>query len=113
MIKPVREKLSIPETDLYGVTALWWFLVVAAAVLGFKQIGVLYYTIFGFLGNAIGTILYHGISKDSKLRLPLTLLAQLVVPILVLVDYTFLTMDSMRHATVDGTPEAAGKQMRC
>ena len=93
---------------MYGLTSFWWILLIVSTYAGTKHVGVLYFAMFAFVGNAAGCILYHAITPQSRARLPIVFLAQVGFPFTVLVDQALLVMDSMRHATVDGTPEVAG-----
>ncbi|KAI9492346.1 hypothetical protein BDB00DRAFT_765537 [Zychaea mexicana] len=95
------------EASLYGLTAFWWFMLIASSYAGAKQVAILYFVMFSFVGNAGACFLYHAITPGSRLRMPLAFLVQVGLPFTVMIDQSFLVMDSMRHATVDGTPEAA------
>ncbi|KAI9249752.1 hypothetical protein BDA99DRAFT_445450 [Phascolomyces articulosus] len=106
-VKSMRGPLSSVGASFYGLTAFWWILLIFSSYAGSKQVAVLYFAMFSFIGNVLACILYHGISPESRLRLSLAFLAQIGLPFTVMVDQTFLVMDSMRHSTVDGTPEIA------
>lgn len=96
------------DDGLYGLTAFWWVLLIAGIVLALKQIALLYFSIYLFAANALATSLYYGIPETNRLRVPVVFLTEILVPFLFLVDQMLLVMDSMRHSTADGTPEAAG-----
>jgi hypothetical protein len=47
--------------------------------------------------------------EGNKYRLPVVFLLQWTVPFLFVLQLVSLTITSLRHALVDGTPEVAGK----
>ncbi|KAI8138287.1 hypothetical protein BJV82DRAFT_582997 [Fennellomyces sp. T-0311] len=103
----MHEVLSSVDASMYGLTTFWWILLIASTYAGTKHVAVLYFAMFAFVGNAAACVIYHAIPAQSRARLSLVFLTQVGLPIAVMVDQTFLVMDSMRHATVDGTPEIA------
>ncbi|KAI9316792.1 hypothetical protein BX666DRAFT_2155425 [Dichotomocladium elegans] len=104
-IKFMNRSLSSFETSLYGLTGFWWLLLLAGNYAGSRDIAALFFAIFIFASNGIATILYHALPANSLMRMPLVIVAQMTVPLVILLDQCFLIMDTMRHATVDGTPE--------
>ena len=105
----MRKTLLSPESSFYGVIAFWWFMVVLSLYATSNQVAVMYFSIFILASNVIAVTLYNAMPTQSLLRMPLVFLAQILVPFIILIDQNYLLMDTMRHATVDGTPEAAGE----
>lgn len=84
-------------------------MVILNAYASSNQVAVMYFSIFILASNVIAVALYNAMPVQSLLRMPLVFLTQILVPFVILIDQNYLLMDTMRHATVDGTPEAAGK----
>lgn len=103
-----KRTLTAIETSLDGLTVFWSLLMVLSAYLAAKHVAFFYYAIFIFSGNLLGSILYRALPAESRLRTPLVFLVQVGLPLVVCVDQLFMTLDAMRHAPVDGTPEIAG-----
>ena len=109
-VKSLRGPLSSVEASFYGLTSFWWIMLILSSYAGSKHVAVLYFAMFSFVGNVLACTLYHAISpSESMLRIVLPFLAQIGLPFTMMLDQTFLIMDSMRHSTVDGTPEIAGR----
>ncbi|KAI7860970.1 hypothetical protein BDC45DRAFT_529580 [Circinella umbellata] len=107
-MKSLRGSLSFVETHFYGLTSFWWIMLIFSTYAGSKHVAILYFAMFSFIGNVLGCILYHAITPlGSVLSLVLSFLIQTGLPLTMMLDQTFLVMDSMRHSTVDGTPEIA------
>ncbi|ORZ01204.1 hypothetical protein BCR43DRAFT_486540 [Syncephalastrum racemosum] len=102
-----KKTMAAVEASLDGLTVFWSLLMVLSAYLATKNVAFFYYAIFIFSGNLLGSILYRALPSDSRLRTPLVFLVQIGLPLIVCVDQLFMTLDAMRHAPVDGTPEIA------
>ncbi|KAI7881599.1 hypothetical protein K492DRAFT_128678 [Lichtheimia hyalospora FSU 10163] len=103
----MRKTLLSPESSFYGVIAFWWTMVILSLYATSNQVAVMYFSIFILASNVIAVTLYNAMPTQSFLRMPLVFLTQILVPFIILIDQNYLLMDTMRHATVDGTPEAA------
>ncbi|KAI8374612.1 uncharacterized protein BYT42DRAFT_646560 [Radiomyces spectabilis] len=103
--KSLRATLTNLETTLYGVTAFWWVLLVLATYFGSRGIAALYFSIYCMISSALATAVYQFTPANKTWRLPLVFILQIGVPFVCLMEICFMSMDSMRHATVDGTPE--------
>ncbi|KAL0076472.1 hypothetical protein F4703DRAFT_1743329 [Phycomyces blakesleeanus] len=104
---PLRVALNNPNIGLLGLTSLWWLFTALSVYLGTLRLSFMFFFIFILASSAVSFGLYHFLPRRNSWRLPSVLLSQILVPSIILVESWYLTMDSMRHATVDGTPEVA------
>ncbi|CAO3658539.1 unnamed protein product [Rhizopus stolonifer] len=109
LVLPAKFKRSLANTDAiwYGTVAFWWILVVFSSYIGSKKIVSLYSFVYILFFNAAAAILNTLVPRDKKFRSALIFFTQTLVPFVFLLENTLLFMDTMRHATVDGTPEIA------
>ncbi|CAO3592800.1 unnamed protein product [Absidia cylindrospora] len=107
-IKRMHRALLQLNTSLYGLLTLWWGMVIAATVLGSSQVAGGYFAIF-FLGSGIlAIVLSHLLaSVYLKAKLPGVFIVQLVLPVIFMSEFCFLSLDALRHTTADGTPEVS------
>ncbi|KAI7867385.1 hypothetical protein BDF14DRAFT_1803276 [Spinellus fusiger] len=95
------------RTALLGLLGLWWILGVFATLLGLKKIALMYYAVYLVISAYISFGLYQLIPKSSRLHLPIVFVTQTFVPCLILIEIWYVTLESSRHITVDGSPEVS------
>ncbi|KAI9008772.1 hypothetical protein CLU79DRAFT_711521 [Phycomyces nitens] len=105
--QPLKVTLANPNTGLVGLLGLWWISVVLSVYVGSFQLSFLYFFIFFLASSALSFAFYHFVPHRNVWHLPGVFLCQTLVPATILIENWYLTMDTMRHATVDGTPEVA------
>ncbi|KAI8877788.1 hypothetical protein K501DRAFT_288222 [Backusella circina FSU 941] len=94
--------------SFYGLTALWWILLVGASVLGEQQVALGYFVIYFILSSTAATALLVCTSKTRESRFwSFAFILQMLLPVILMTEFLFLAVDSMRHTTADGTPESA------
>ncbi|KAI8361714.1 hypothetical protein BD560DRAFT_404498 [Blakeslea trispora] len=108
-ILPLKVKKVLVNTDAswYGLTVFWWILVIAAVYTGAKEIAAVYYAVYLLAFNSVALLIHTLLPADKKFRSPVIFFTQTTLPFILLLEYEFLCMDSMRHTTADGTPEIA------
>ncbi|KAI9473614.1 MAG: hypothetical protein EXX96DRAFT_621254 [Benjaminiella poitrasii] len=109
--------LSNIKVGFYGLTAFWWILLVFATFLGSKKVAAIYFAIYFFLSSTIATAVLVDTTlrreENAELALkgghywPIIYLIQVFMPVVLMSDFLFLVMDSMRHTSADGTPESS------
>jgi hypothetical protein len=109
LILPKKLKSTLAQTDAawYGLITLWWLLVVLSTYTSKFGIAGLYFAVYLLTFTSLGLLVHTTISTEQKLRSAIIYFTQIIVPALLLLEIEFLSMDSLRHATADGTPEAA------
>ncbi|KAI8068242.1 hypothetical protein BC940DRAFT_346598 [Gongronella butleri] len=120
-IQSVHEALLDENTSLYGLVVVSWAFVIWAEVLGEQEIALGYIAIY-ILGSTVLALLaslaYQWYLDDrasahtiaslpwiKSARAPLVFIIQLALPLVLLADVCFTTMDGLRHVSPDGTPE--------
>ncbi|KAI8096685.1 uncharacterized protein BX664DRAFT_257923 [Halteromyces radiatus] len=96
-----------PEILLHGLNGVWWLLVLGATYLGSKEVSALYFAIYFLVSGALASLVFVTLPQENKYRLPLVFILQWTMPFLLLLQLILLSMTSLRHITVDGTPELA------
>lgn len=111
LILPSKLKQPLASTDAawYGLISFWWIFTVIASFAGTKKIAGMYFAVYLLAFNALAAFVHVVLPADKKFRSPLIFFTQITLPFILLMELDFLIMDSMRHATADGTPEIAGK----
>jgi hypothetical protein len=111
LILPSKLKQSLASTDAawYGLLSFWWLFVVIASFAGTKGVAGLYFAVYILGFNSLAVLVHVIVPTNKKFRSPLIFFTQILLPFVLLMELDFLIMDSMRHSTVDGTPEIAGK----
>lgn len=115
-----RIHLSNVQVGFYGLTSFWWLLLVFATYLGSQKVAGVYFAIYFLVSSTLATILLVGtapkeeegsdVSIDTGSRFwSIAFLIQVLFPVILMSEFLFLSMDSMRHTTADGTPESASK----
>lgn len=109
LILPNKIKRILVTTDAawYGLIAFWWTFVVISVVAGVKEIAGLYFAVYLLSFTSLAALIHVLVPANKKFRSPLIFFTQTLVPFILLLELEFLTMDAMRHATADGTPEIA------
>ncbi|KAG0170434.1 hypothetical protein DFQ28_002192 [Apophysomyces sp. BC1034] len=107
LCKPLRHTLSNVDTCLLGVTAFWWLFVVVAFYLGTKQVAALYFAVYFLVSSTLAIVQYNLIPAETGYRMPVVFVTQILLPTVLMLEFCFLSIDSMRHTTADGTPELA------
>jgi hypothetical protein len=112
LILPNKLKQSLASTDAawYGLISFWWIFTVLASYAGLKSVAGLYFAVYLLAFNSLAALVHVVLPADKKYRSPVIFFTQLLLPFVLLMELDFLVMDSMRHATADGTPEIAGKK---
>lgn len=96
--------------SFYGLTAFWWILLVGASVLGGQEVALGYPAIYFILSSTAATALLVCTSRTKESRFwSFAFIIQTLLPVILLSEFLFLGVDSMRHTTADGTPESASK----
>ncbi|OBZ88842.1 Vacuolar membrane protease [Choanephora cucurbitarum] len=103
----VQEVLKSTDASWYGLIVFWWMYVVAAFYLATKEIAAFYYAFYLLAFSSLALLIHTHLPADKKFRSPVIFFTQTIVPFILLLEYEYLSMDSMRHATADGTPELA------
>ncbi|KAI9261141.1 hypothetical protein BY458DRAFT_439657 [Sporodiniella umbellata] len=108
-ILPSKFKRTLSTTDgiWYGNILFWGLMVIVCSYAATKNIASLHSMVFILFFNTSAAILNVIIPKDKKVRSAAIFFAQTIVPFIFLIEQTLLSMDTMRHVTVDGTPEIA------
>lgn len=98
------------NTSLYGLVTVWWGLVVGATVLGSSEVAGGYFAIFFLVSGVIAIIVSHLLAMVYlKAKLPGVFLVQTVLPVIMMSEFCFMSLDALRHTTADGTPELSSK----
>lgn len=110
LILPSKLKTALSQTDAawYGLITFWWFFVVLATYASTFGITGLYFTIYLLAFSSLALLVHTTVSSQQKLRSAFIYFTQILVPAVFLIENELLSMDSLRHATADGTPEIAG-----
>ncbi|KAG1458229.1 hypothetical protein G6F46_000813 [Rhizopus delemar] len=109
LILPVKLKQVLATTDAiwYGLVTFWWIFVLFASYTGSKNLASLHFAVHLLFFTALASVIHTHVPRDKRFRSPLIFFTQTLIPFILLLELLLLSMDSMRHATVDGTPEIA------
>ncbi|GAN08298.1 Zn-dependent exopeptidase [Mucor ambiguus] len=109
LVLPSKLKQTLATTDAawYGLLSFWSLFLVLAMYAGSKSIASLYFAVYLLAFNALAALFQAVIPATQKFRSPLIFFTQTIMPFIFLLEITFLSMDALRHATADGTPEIA------
>ncbi|KAL0085964.1 hypothetical protein J3Q64DRAFT_1739498 [Phycomyces blakesleeanus] len=101
------------DAQMHGLTLFWWAFVVFAAHLTSQGFAGAYFAVYFLISSTLATILYHTLPRDRHIRPPTVYIVQVLVPTILMCELFYLSIDSMRHTTADGTPETAIYQLIC
>lgn len=109
LVLPNKLKQTLATTDAawYGLLSFWSLFLVLAIYAGSKSVASLYFVVYLLAFNALAALLQAVIPATQKFRSPLIFFTQTIMPFILLLEMEFLSMDALRHATADGTPEIA------
>ncbi|KAI7902512.1 uncharacterized protein BX663DRAFT_486809 [Cokeromyces recurvatus] len=109
--------LANMKVGFYGLTVLWYILLVYATYLGSKKVTAVYFAIYFFLSSTVSTVVLVNTTpkqeEDAELAFkggrywPIVYLLQICIPVVFMSEFLLLVMDSMRHTSADGTPESS------
>ncbi|KAI8975297.1 hypothetical protein BDF20DRAFT_836713 [Mycotypha africana] len=126
-VPSVPLSLTRMEVGFYGLTAFWWVLLALATYLGCKKVAAIYFAIYFFISSVLATLVLENTDpvdadaedeqEESEVIVTLVgrkvsrfwsiaFVIQTLMPVILMSEFLFLTMDSMRHTTADGTPES-------
>ncbi|KAI8987084.1 hypothetical protein BDB01DRAFT_849233 [Pilobolus umbonatus] len=94
-----------------GLNVIWWLLLLFSTYLGSQEVAAVYFVIYFFISNAVATTIVVAttpmVNDDIKVTRvwPVAFLVQIVFPFILMAELLYLSIDSMRHTTADGTPE--------
>ncbi|KAI8334312.1 hypothetical protein BC941DRAFT_432655 [Chlamydoabsidia padenii] len=105
-IKRMHRALLQLNTSLYGLVAVWWGILVGATVMGSTEVAGGYFAIF-FLTSGIAAIIVSHLLAMFYLKAKLfgVFVVQMALPVILMTEFCFLSLDALRHTTADGTPE--------
>ncbi|CAO3640157.1 unnamed protein product [Cunninghamella echinulata] len=106
-IKRLHRSYIDLKTTLIGLSSLWYIGVVGATVLAADEIAGGYFAIYFLMSSLIAIDLSYLLQRYPKFQLPIVFIVQLVVPIILMVEFCFLSVDALRFVTADGTPESS------
>ncbi|ORX62633.1 hypothetical protein DM01DRAFT_317427 [Hesseltinella vesiculosa] len=95
-----------PDILLCGMNGLWWLFLVMATWSGSQGLSALYFAIYFAVFGTLASVIYHSMDASSKARMPLMFSVQFLLPYILMVQLITMSMISLRHSTVDGSPEA-------
>ncbi|CEI88614.1 hypothetical protein RMCBS344292_02996 [Rhizopus microsporus] len=109
LVLPAKMKHTLATTDAswHGLVAFWWIFLVVAIFAASKSVVSLYFVVFLVFFTTAAAVIQVILPQDKKFRSPVIFFTQTLVPFVFLLELEFMSMDAMRHATVDGTPEIA------
>lgn len=112
----IHHHLDLIRATRHGLLVFWWIVLLQATLLARNNhIGGLYWAVWYVLSAVAGVLVAETVRREGQEARRMVwiaqLLAQILVPLVLLLDVLSFVIDGLMQTQADGSPEIVGKYL--